>query len=78
MFSYLDKGTEQERILLQAWVFSQERNDKAREGKRGSRQKSRRLCRIQVGDGGGLDQGSGLRDGTKKVDLSFIHFLLLL
>ena len=35
MFSYLDKGTEQERILLQAWVFSQERNDKAREGKRG-------------------------------------------
>jgi len=27
-----------------------------REGKRGSRQKSRRLCRIQVGDGGtGVD-----------------------
>lgn len=33
---------------------------------------------VQDQDGGGLDQGSGLRDGTKKVDLSFIHFLLLL
>lgn len=32
---------------------------------------------VQARDGGSLDQGSGLRDGIKKVDSSFIHFLLL-